>query len=408
MQDISDPVVAEIVKARVKLLFAQPFFGQLSLSLESKEATKWCKTITTDGRNLYWNREFVKSKTPSELIFIICHVVLHCAYDHMGRREGRDLKIWEMANDYIVNYTLMNEKNVGTMPEGGLYDPKYTDEMSSEELYEILKKNSATMKIPFDEHMDIEPSDGEDEGKGKGGGGSAEVTIMGDSDGPPKLTKEDIEQIRQQMRSYIINAAQTCDAGSVPLGIRRMIDELTNPKLDWRTLLDAQIRSAVKDDYTFRRLSSKTWGTGVILPAQDYLNTIDIAIAIDTSGSMTDETIRDILSEVKGIMETFRDFKLRVWAFDTRVYSYIEFRPDNLDEIDLYMPDGGGGTDFEVNWEYMRENDITPERFVMFTDGYPNGGWGDPDYCDTLFVIHGSETIEAPFGLTAYYDAAKH
>jgi len=42
----------------------------------------------------------------------------------------------------------------------------------------------------------------------------------------------------------------------------------------------------------------------------------------------------------------------------------------------------------------------------MFTDGYPGSGWGDPNYCDTLFIIHGSTSIVAPFGLTAYYELA--
>jgi predicted metal-dependent peptidase len=78
-----------------------------------------------------------------------------------------------------------------------------------------------------------------------------------------------------------------------------------------------------------------------------------------------------------------------------------------LDEIETYEIHGGGGTDFECNWEYMKENDIMPERFIMMTDGYPGRGWGDELYCDTLFLVHGnpSRSIVAPFGMTAYYEA---
>jgi len=67
---------------------------------------------------------------------------------------------------------------------------------------------------------------------------------------------------------------------------------------------------------------------------------------------------------------------------------------------------GGGGTDFDANWTYMKANDITPKKFIMFTDGYPFGSWGDPDYCDTIFIIHGhhDKGLEAPFGLTAHYE----
>jgi predicted metal-dependent peptidase len=117
--------------------------------------------------------------------------------------------------------------------------------------------------------------------------------------------------------------------------------------------------------------------------------------------------LRDILSEVKGIMQSFDDFKLRVWSFDTEVYGMETFTPDNIDDIDYYDVQGGGGTTFEANWEFMKENEIAPKFFVMFTDGYPGDGWGDEDYCETLFVIHGTTSIEAPFGQTAYYELSK-
>jgi len=144
---------------------------------------------------------------------------------------------------------------------------------------------------------------------------------------------------------------------------------------------------------------------GIILPAQEYLDTIDVAVSIDASGSMSETMLRDILSEIKGIMQTFRDFKLKVWTFDTQVYSHVDFTPENIDDIDSYPLKGGGGTLFECNWEYMKREGIEPQRFIMFTDGYPGGSWGDENYCDTLFVIHGTTKIVSPFGLTAYYEA---
>jgi predicted metal-dependent peptidase len=179
----------------------------------------------------------------------------------------------------------------------------------------------------------------------------------------------------------------------------------------------------MKDDYTFERPSRRTWATGILdektgkvgrpqfmLPGQNYMDTIDIACVIDTSGSMSEEMLRDILSEIKGIMETFRDFKLLVWTFDTQTYGLKEFTGANLDEIDEYPMQGRGGTMFECNWEFMKKEGIEPERMVFFTDGYPCGHWcppGDENYVDTLFVIHGhaaTQGIEAPFGLTCYYE----
>lgn len=410
MADLSDPVVQLLTQARVTLLFNQPFFGNLATRLNLIDASKWCKTAATDGRNLYYNREFIKALKPDELLFLIAHEVLHCVYEHLGRRGSRDPKIWNMANDYIVNYTLVKEK-LGKMPGMGLYNDKYTDEMTSEEVYRLLEQNSAKIEMTLDEHLEGDGSDGEGNGGG-GGGQKVTVTVMGDENGPPKLTEEDIQKIRNEIKAATINAAQAVGAGRVPAGVKRMIESLTNPIMDWRTLLEMHIQSSIKDDFTFQRPNKRSWPLGVIMPGQNFKDTVDVAACIDMSGSITDEMARDFLSEVKGIMETFDDFRLTLWTFDTQVYNPVVFTPENLDELMQYDCKGGGGTSFEVNWEFMKEpasmgfdefEQIEPKKFVMFTDGYPNNTWGDEDYCDTLFVVHGNTQIEAPFGLTAYY-----
>lgn len=425
----SDPVVQSIIAARVSLLFNAPFFGNLATRMELVDASKWCKTAATDGRKLYYNREFIKALTPDELLFLIGHEVLHCVYDHLGRKGSRDHKIWNMANDYIVNYTLTKEK-LGKMPQGGLFDERYTDELTSEEVYRLLEQNSTKIQMTLDEHLEMDGSDGDGDSDGNGGGGgTVTVTVMGDGNGPPKLTEEDKQKIRNEIKAAVINAAQAVGAGKVPAGVKRLIDAFTNPIMDWRSLLEMHIQSALKDDYTFQNPSKRSWsiamgakdlgGRAIIMPGQKYKMAVEVAVAIDTSGSMSDDMLRDFLSETKGIMETFEDFKLTLWTFDTQVYNPKVFTMNNLDEIMDYDPKGGGGTLFEANWEFMNgpkeynsgafddveglPDVLEPKKFVMFTDGYPGHGWGDENGPDTLFVIHGSTSIEAPFGMTAYY-----
>jgi hypothetical protein len=264
---------------------------------------------------------------------------------------------------------------------------------------------------------------GHQHGQGQGSGGqqgqecptcsgTGEKSNAGE-DGPVQVSEEDLQRIRQEVKSATIQAAQAAGAGKVPAGIKRMIKELTEPKMDWRELLQMHIKSSIKDDYTWMVPSKKSWACGAVLPGMNVEDTIDVAIAIDVSGSISDEQLRDFLSEVKGIMEEFTDFRLRIWSFDTQVYSYAEFRADNLDEFLNWDPAGGGGTDFYVNWTFMKDpasagfpdvEEIEPNRFVMFTDGMPCGSWGDPDYADTLFIIHDNPRVEAPFGLTAHYE----
>jgi predicted metal-dependent peptidase len=131
--------------------------------------------------------------------------------------------------------------------------------------------------------------------------------------------------------------------------------------------------------------------------------TIDVAIGIDMSGSISNTQARDFISEVKGIMDEYTDFAINLWCFDTDIYNHNKFTGDNSDDILYYECMGGGGTDFDANWRFMKDHDIQPKKFIMFTDGYPFGSWGDEEYCDTLFIIHGNDSIIAPFGQTIHY-----
>jgi predicted metal-dependent peptidase len=95
---------------------------------------------------------------------------------------------------------------------------------------------------------------------------------------------------------------------------------------------------------------------------------------------------------------------MHIACFDTKVYNMQVFTSDNLDEIDEYELKGGGGTDFDAVFDFLKEEGIEPKRLVMFTDGYPWDSWGDANYCDTVFIIHGDKNPNPPFGTWAVYE----
>jgi predicted metal-dependent peptidase len=403
----NDPVYIELVTCKVKLLLEKPFFGLLLVRMDLVEAN-WCRTAATDGRRFYYNREFIKTLNRPELLFMMGHQVLHACFDHLGRRGKRDKQLWDMSTDFVTNATLKKE-NMGVMPAGGLFNESFTQEMTADEVYDILKQNSTEIQMPLDDHLEMdgdgdEDGDGDGEGNGDGDGKSVKVTVVGGKDGPPKLSKEEIEKIRAEMKSALLQTAQQCGAGNVPLGVQRLLNELTQPKLDWRTLLDAHIRSALKDDYTFQRIGRRTWGTGAILPAQNFMDRVEVVCAIDASGSTSQEMVTDFLTEVAGIMSSFRDFRVTLFSFDTQVYNQVEITPENEHSIYEYQLKGGGGTMFEEIFEHMKRENIEPHRLAVFTDGYPNASWGTENYCDTIFIVHGNNHIEAPFGITCHYE----
>jgi predicted metal-dependent peptidase len=402
----------KLITSRIGLLLKAPFFGNLATRLTLENADEWCPTAATDGRKFYYNSEFVKSLPQKQLEFLMGHEVLHCVYDHMGRRVERDPKIWNIAADFCVNQDLLDQ-NIGQKIPVGLYDSKYKG-WSAEQVYDDLMKNAKPkdlddmLKQLLDEHLDGDgDDDGDDDGDGdqEGKGGGKDGDKEGKGKGRPKLSEAEKKAIRDEIKAAVISAAQTVkSAGDLPAGVRRMIKDLTEPQLSWRELLPQAIQSTIKYDYSWKRLSRKGWDVDAIMPGSDYDKDVDICVSIDVSGSMSEKMLRDILSEVKGIMESYTTFRLHLWSFDTEVYNAKVFTTENLDDIMEWDPMGGGGTLFEANWDYMKDNDIEPKYFVMFTDGYPGRGWGDELYCDTMFVIHGTTSITAPFGVTTYYD----
>jgi predicted metal-dependent peptidase len=113
--------------------------------------------------------------------------------------------------------------------------------------------------------------------------------------------------------------------------------------------------------------------------------------------------LKDFLSETAGIMEQFESYRIHLFTFDTSVHNPQQFNSDNLDSIGDYDPKGGGGTDFTAIFDYLKAEEIEPKRLIVLTDGQPYGSWGDENYCDTVWIIHGSETIVPPWGTHAYY-----
>lgn len=389
-------ILDKLITARVGLLLRHPFFGNLATRMKLIDATDWCPTLATDGRNFYYNNGFVNKLTPKECEFGFAHEVLHNVFDHLGRREGRDPTLSNIAADYAVNQILKDER-IGAIPNFMkiFINDKYRGK-SYEEIYQELYDNAEKINISdlgelLDEHLD-----GEGNGDGEGDDNK-------DGKGRPKLSPEERKKIRDEIKEAMIAAAQSAGAGKVPAGIQRMIKDLTEPKMDWRQLLRMNIQSILKSNFSFSRPNRKSQHSGAILPGMLNEETIDVSVAIDMSGSISDAMAKDFISEVKGIMDEYVDFNLDLWCFDTEVYNYVRFTGDTADDILGYECKGGGGTDFDANWRYMKNEQIEPKKFIMFTDGYPCGSWGEEDYCDTLFIIHGNDSIIPPFGQVAYY-----
>ena len=404
---VTDPKVdaaarEKLVTARIGLLLRAPFFGNLATRMNLLNADEWCPTAATDGRRFYYNSEFVNSLPLKQLEFLVGHEVLHAVYDHMGRRGNRDPKLWNIADDYCVNWDLV-EQRVGDKIPVALYDSKYKG-MSAEEVYDDLYENAdkinidELMKRLLDEHLDGDPTDGDGDGEGGDKPGN----------GRPKLSEAEKKEIRDEIKEAVLAAAQASGAGNLPGGVKRMIKELIDPVMDWRELLQQQIQSTVKSDFTWARPSRRSWHMDAVMPGMKPGEQIDVVIGIDTSGSITDKDLKVFLSEIKGIMEAYDEYKITVMGWDTEVNNVATFTSDNLDDISSFEPGGGGGTDPHCVWNYLQDNNIEPKKLIMFTD-FCFFGWSPNEveqYCDTVWIIKGNKSAEPEFGVFAHYEDA--
>ncbi len=397
-----DPIVEKLTTARVGLLLKAPFFGNMATRMRLVDASDWCPTAATNGRDFMYSKDFINKLSVKKLEFLLAHEICHCIFDHFGRVGSRDRMLANIAQDYAVNQILVDERIGEKITEVKIcYDPKYRG-MAWEEIYDLLYEQAE--KIPMSQLLSQLGDLLDEHIKEQEGAGDEGQDTKDGKNKVPVLSKEEAEQIRQEIKEAMIQSSAAAGAGKTPAGIQRLIKNMTEPKVDWRQLVQQEIQSIVRNDYSFARFNRKSQHSGAILPGMKEATTIDVAIAMDMSGSIGYEDASIFLSEIKGIMDQYEDFSINLWCFDTEIYNHKAITHDNAEDLVEYEPQGGGGTDFEVNFQFMEENDIRPKKFIMFTDGYPCGSWGPEDYCDTIFIVKGNTSAEAPFGQTVIYE----
>ena len=301
-------------------------------------------------------------------IAVMCHEVLHCAFSHFVREQGRDHDLWNKATDYVINGIITNEK-IGLLFPGVLYRQEF-DGMTSEQVYDLLLAEPQQNKEYdlFDMHK--------------------------------KMTESDETEFRDRM----VAAANA--AGNLPKGLQGIIDQIRKPRVDWRNYLRRVFKSLLVRDMSFQKSSRRTRSMAhrCKLPGFVPDQKINILIAIDMSGSTSG--IRDaFFGEIYGMLSQNPSYDATLLCFDTEVYNVVKFQDVKADTVlKSYEVAGDGGTMFECVWDYMKTNRLKPAQLVLLTDGYPCGTWGVPGYVETIFLVAGGADVQAPFGKTLIYE----
>jgi predicted metal-dependent peptidase len=404
---VTDPAIdraamEKMIVARISMLMHQPFFGNIATRLMLKNADEWCPTAGTEGRHIFYNSEFVNKLRDKEVIFLVGHELFHVLYDHVGvggRRGDRDPQLWNIACDYAINRDLVDYKigeRITTVPT--LYDPKYKD-MSAEQIYEELYENAEKIDVGqlmqqlLDQHLDGEgDEDGEGDSEGNGG--------------KPKLTPEERQAIADEVKEAMLSAAQAVGVGNVPSGMKRYIDGLTEPQMNWKEILQQTIESQVKNDFTFMKPSRRGWSCDAILPSMKKEPTIECTVALDLSGSIGQTEMKDFISEIAGMCEQYADYKITILTWDCSCYYTGSFTGDDgIEAIKNAEFKGGGGTSPGCIWQWCEENEHEPKQLIIMTDGYIDGSADHlADIYPTVWLSYKNPSWIAPHGETLQYE----
>lgn len=371
----------KILAAQTSLLWDHPFFGVLMLQLKKVQVDdpKKVDTMATDGRHLFYHPPFVDELKKDELVFVLAHEVMHNALEHHIRRQSRKPGRWNDACDYAINGELV-ECKVGKMPERGLLEARFTG-LSAEEIYRILD----------------DENNGDDSAEGQGDTGGCGGTM----DGCAQHDEAAKAELRAEMQTQIRQAAMTAkaaQAGKLPAGVQRIIDELLMPKVDWRAVLRRFIDESSTRDFSWAKPNRRLLPLGLVTPGTIADGVSHIVIAVDTSGSIDDEILCDFAAEINGAFGEGAVDRLTVIYADATVNHVEEF--ETGDELVLH-PKGGGGTAFSDTFRLINAEYPDAKATIYLSDLYV-GDFGDEPPHPVLWGVYGRNrdfgSLSVPFG----------
>jgi predicted metal-dependent peptidase len=361
----------KLLKAKIELMTRSAFISTIALSLRHV-ITDATATADVNGTTIRYNPEFLKGQTIVQFAGLMAHECWHVAFQHMARRGDRDPIIWNCAGDYIINYMLT--KAGFEIPTGGLLNKKYGDGWSTDGVYDDLMKE----KKDFDTgSLMLDLREGE-EGDKKGIELDSAVTNI---------------IVRARTQAQVAGKA----AGEIPDEIERMIDKLLNPKLPWPIILHKFLDQRVHEEYSWAR-KNRRYPSDTYMPSLHSYGLGHLTFAIDTSGSIEDKELQEMLSEIKGIQQVFNPERMTIIDCDSQIHQVHDIT-QNTDIMSLKFH-GGGGTMFQPVLDYVSKHPT--QALIYFTDLYGETTLDSVEY--PVLWICNSDHPPATIGETVYVD----
>ncbi len=389
---LSEEKVREYMKrllvARMRILCNHGFYGLLLMNM-IYSVDEGAPTAYTDGERIAFGIEFLENLSDSELDYVLMHEILHVVLHHCFR--GKEM-LWERYNiaaDIVINSIIMAE-NGGDLSSITLADYGVSMHVApdgnegyiytAEEVYEMLPEPANNPSTPYNLAGGMEDGRAKKESI-KPQAGKPTPKRWDDHSNWGKFEEDDV--LRDV---WVKNFAEACEAikvrdpsvgrSTLPMFAKRLLDKLTKPQTDWRQVLN-EFLSEETLDYSFSP-PDRRFGDGPFFlpdlnePVESEADEIKkVLFMVDTSGSISDKELTAAYSEIKGAIDQF-DGKVEGWLgfFDAAIIEPKPFK--SLEEFLVIKPAGGGGTDFQIIFEYVAQfmEEEPPKYIVILTDGY--------------------------------------
>jgi predicted metal-dependent peptidase len=367
--DFTNLISASLLRLRMKA----PFFGTLAMFARFVPSTT-IPAAATDGRDVFFNPEFLTSLPSAQQDGVLLHEILHSALLHPLRLGEREPQLWNIAADIVVNGMILQQSGV-ELPPGGLRDEKL-EHLSVEEVYELLRA-AASPRFEL-ANLDLLATTADDSAKSS------------------TVERSERELLTAHWRQAIQQAtaiARTNQWGKLPIGIDREFEAIVNPQLDWRSHL---WRFLVQTPTDFQSFDRRLIGRGLYLEALQG-ESVRVYLAIDTSGSVNETVLGQFISEVRGILGSYPHLECDLYYVDCDLYGPYSLTLDTP----LPTPEGGGGTSFMPFFDRVGEtwDEHTQALCIYLTDGYGEFPIPAPTL-PTLWVVApgGLDLAQFPFG----------
>lgn len=389
---------ANFIEARNLLLRNYPFYGIPALGSEII-ITEEIPTAATDGRSMFFNPKFIDKMPVPHLAFVIAHESIHILCGHpglMAKKQWPDNAPlipakFNKAADYWINQNLRAEQFQFCTKVQPLYSSDYINH-AIRQIYDKLPdpppSPSGGGGKPGDPNNSPSPGNG-DPTPGSGG------LSAGDDCIPYDLTPEETTEQRIKTRTAV-EAAKS--QGKLPKWAEQYVEELNDPKIDYRELLTAWITSSTdKNDVNWKQLNRR-YLPDFFCPVLSDTSFGRLAVGLDTSGSVW-EKAPQFLSEFNGILKQLRPLNTLLLPFDTEVKETTEFAPGEEVQIGMKLY-GGGGTDFRPVFDHLLDKQI--DALIMLTDMYGSFPDDAPPY--PVLWVSITDVDKAPFGTVVHAD----